>query len=164
MSLHLMSHALCLYVQRVAISLAEKGVPFKRTYIDLANKPEWFLSISPLGKTPILVVGDQPIFEPVAILEYLEETQDIPLHPADPIARAQHRGWVEFSSSILNDIAKFYATREPKIFDDAISSLGQKFARIEERLGGGHYFEDDRFTMIDAAFGPIFGTSIPSTR
>ena len=52
MPLHLMSHALCPYVQRAAISLTEKGVAFERTTVDLANKPEWFLGISPLGKTP----------------------------------------------------------------------------------------------------------------
>ncbi|TIM93278.1 MAG: glutathione S-transferase family protein, partial [Mesorhizobium sp.] len=32
----LVSHHLCPYVQRAAISLAEKGVPFERIDIDLA--------------------------------------------------------------------------------------------------------------------------------
>ncbi|MCV4777127.1 glutathione S-transferase N-terminal domain-containing protein, partial [Escherichia coli] len=45
----LVSHALCPYVQRAAIVLAEKGVPFERRDIDLANKPSWFLKVSPLG-------------------------------------------------------------------------------------------------------------------
>jgi glutathione S-transferase len=39
MTLMLVSHHLCPYVQRVAIALAEKNTPFERTYIDLANKP-----------------------------------------------------------------------------------------------------------------------------
>jgi len=37
----LVSHALCPYVQRAAIALAEKGVAFERRYIDLADKPAW---------------------------------------------------------------------------------------------------------------------------
>ncbi|CAG0946116.1 hypothetical protein GPROT2_03572 [Gammaproteobacteria bacterium] len=45
----LVSHALCPYVQRAAIVLAEKGLPSERRDIDLANKPGWFLAISPLG-------------------------------------------------------------------------------------------------------------------
>ncbi len=73
--LKLISHKLCPYVQRAVIALTEKGVPFERIDIDLANKPEWFLKISPLGKTPVLVVGDHAIFESAVILEYLEETQ-----------------------------------------------------------------------------------------
>ena len=73
--LKLISHKLCPYVQRAVIALTEKGVAFERVDIDLANKPEWFLGISPLGKTPVLLVGDVPIFESAVILEYLEETQ-----------------------------------------------------------------------------------------
>jgi glutathione S-transferase len=55
-TLKLISHKLCPYVQRAVIALAEKGVPFERIDIDLANKPDWFLNISPLGKVPVLVV------------------------------------------------------------------------------------------------------------
>jgi glutathione S-transferase len=151
-----MSHTLCPYVQRAAISLAEKNVPFERTYIDLANKPDWFLKISPLGKTPVLSVHEQSIFESAAILEYLEETLPTPLHPDDPMTRAQHRGWIEFGSAILNDITGFYAARETEIFADKTVSLSAKFARLEEQLGGGPYFHGDTFTLVDAVFGPIF--------
>ncbi len=42
--LKLISHKLCPYVQRAVIALAEKGVPFERIDIDLANKPDWFLA------------------------------------------------------------------------------------------------------------------------
>ena len=49
-ALKLISHKLCPYVQRAVIALTEKGVPFERIDIDLANKPDWFLKISPLGK------------------------------------------------------------------------------------------------------------------
>jgi len=54
--LTLISHHLCPYVQRAAIALGEKGAPFERILIDLANKPDWFLKISPLGKVPLLVI------------------------------------------------------------------------------------------------------------
>ena len=81
-ALKLISHKLCPYVQRAVIALTEKGVAFERIDIDLANKPDWFLKISPLGKTPVLQVGDIAIFESAVILEYLEETQPRPLHPA----------------------------------------------------------------------------------
>ena len=74
MTLTLVSHALCPYVQRAAIALAEKGAPFTRRDVDLARKPDWFLAISPLGKTPVLVVDDTPIFESAAIIEYLDDT------------------------------------------------------------------------------------------
>src|ERR1700758_1695749 len=94
--LKLISHKLCPYVQRAGIALTEKGVPFERIDIDLANKPDWFLKISPLGKTPVLVVGENAIFESAVILEYLEETQAHPLHPSDALRRAErYRGLLQ---------------------------------------------------------------------
>ena len=48
MNLTLASHLLCPYVQRVAIVLHEKGLPFERRWVDLADKPAWFRAISPL--------------------------------------------------------------------------------------------------------------------
>src|SRR4051794_22627389 len=108
----LVSHHLCPYVQRAAISLIEKGVPFERLTIDLANKPAWFKAISPLGKVPLLRVqhgdGQTSIFESAVIPEFPEETQANPLHPANPYARARHRAWIEYGSAILNAIGRFY--------------------------------------------------------
>src|SRR5689334_15487891 len=68
----LVSHPLCPYVQRAAIVLLEKGVPFERRDVDLARKPAWFLDISPLGKTPVLLAGGEAIFESAVICEYLD--------------------------------------------------------------------------------------------
>ena len=48
--IELISFKLCPFVQRSVITLLKKGVEFKITYVDLANKPDWFLAISPLGK------------------------------------------------------------------------------------------------------------------
>src|SRR5215468_5825665 len=107
--LTLVSHHLCPYVQRALIALGEKGVAFDRVDVDLANKPAWFAALSPLGKTPVLKVGSTPIFESAVILEYLEDTQPPPLHPADPLRRAQHRAMIEYAASVLNDIWGFYS-------------------------------------------------------
>src|ERR1044072_3824574 len=102
-SLKLISHKLCPYVQRAVIALKEKGVPFERIDIDLANKPDWFLKISPLGKVPVLVVErdghEVALFESNVICEYIEDTfPDAKLHPQDALDRAQHRAWMEFGS------------------------------------------------------------------
>lgn len=154
--LKLISHKLCPYVQRAVIALTEKGVPFERIDIDLANKPDWFLKISPLGKTPVLVVGDHAIFESAVILEYLEETQAYPLHPADPLRRAEHRAWIEFDSAVLNDIAGFYTAPDKGALDAKAAALEQKFARLEARLVASPWFDGEDFSLVDAVFGPVF--------
>ena len=154
--LKLISHKLCPYVQRAVIALTEKGVAFERIDIDLANKPDWFLAISPLGKTPVLQVGDSAIFESAVILEYLEETQAKPLHPADPLVRAEHRGWIEFGSAVLNDIAGFYAAKDEASFKARTAQLEQKFARLEARVAASPWFDGENFSLVDAVFGPVF--------
>jgi glutathione S-transferase len=154
--LKLISHKLCPYVQRAVIALTEKGVAFERVDIDLANKPDWFLTISPLGKTPVLLVGDVPIFESAVILEYLEETQLKPLHPADPLRRAEHRGWIEFGSTMLSDIAGFYAAVDETAFKAKAAQLEQRFARLEARVAAAPWFDGENFSLVDAVFGPAF--------
>jgi glutathione S-transferase len=154
--LKLISHKLCPYVQRAVIALSEKGVAFERLDIDLANKPVWFLAISPLGKTPVLQVGDTAIFESAVILEYLEETAPKPLHPADPLSRAEHRGWIEFGSAVLSDIAGFYAAPYETTFMARTSQLEQRFARLEVRVAAAPWFDGESFSLVDAVFAPVF--------
>lgn len=154
--LTLVSHHLCPYVQRAAIALAEKGVPFNRVDIDLENRPDWFKAISPLGKVPLLKVGDEVIFESAVILEYLEETQPNPLHPSDPLERAKHRAWMEFGSAVLADIWGFYTATESQAFEAKAEALRAKFVRIEAELTAGPYFAAGRFSLVDAVFGPVF--------
>ncbi|MCA8930150.1 MAG: glutathione S-transferase N-terminal domain-containing protein, partial [Alphaproteobacteria bacterium] len=73
-----------------------KGVEFDVTYINLRDKPGWFLEISPHGKVPVLKVGATPLFESNAIAEFIDETVGAPLHPADPVKRARNRAWTDF--------------------------------------------------------------------
>src|SRR5215470_12261451 len=138
--LTLISHDLCPYVQRAVIALTEKGVPFDRVYIDLNAKPDWFLAISPLGKVPLLKVGDHVIFESAVILEYLEETQARPLYPADPLARARQRAMIEFGSAILSDIWGLEIAPTREVASAKIEALRQKFARLERELDSGPWF------------------------
>ena len=161
-SLTLVSHHLCPYVQRAAIALAEKDVPFERRYVDLSAKPDWFLAISPLGKVPLLIVRQDDgmeaiLFESAVICEYLEETQlGTPLHPADPLARARHRGWIEFGSSILSDLWGFETAKDAIPYEAKRQALMHKFGRVEAELGDGPFFAGAAFSLVDAVFAPIF--------
>jgi glutathione S-transferase len=162
MQLILVSHHLCPYVQRAAIALAEKGIPFERRVIDLAAKPDWFLAISPLGKVPLLIVRqadgtEAVIFESAVICEYLEEAfPQHPLHPADALTRARHRAWIEFGSAILGDLWGYETARDEALFKDKQQALRQKFERAETELGDGPYFAGPAFSLVDAVFAPIF--------
>lgn len=159
-ALTLISHPLCPYVQRAAIALAEKGIAFERIDIDLADKPDWFLRVSPLGKTPVLLVDGQPIFESAAICEYLDETAAPRLHPQDALARARHRAWMEFGSVVLHAIGAFYSATDEAALAVRAADLQRLFTQVEAQLAtrieAGPYFSGADFTLVDAVFGPVF--------
>jgi glutathione S-transferase len=154
--LTLVSHHLCPYVQRAAISLREKRLAFERVYVDLDAPPSWFRALSPLGKVPLLRVGDSVVFESAVILEYLEDTAAPPLHPADPLERARHRAWIEYGSTILNDIWHFYVAPDKQSFEEARETLRTRFVRVEQELAAGPWFAGHSFSLVDCVYGPVF--------
>ena len=158
----LVSFHLCPYAQRAAITLMEKDVAFERVMVDLGNKPDWFRKISPRSKVPLLCVprpegGEAVIFESSVICEYIEETQPGPkLHPQDPLERARHRSWVEFASAILGDVWGLETTRDPEVFEAKRAAVAEKFTWLETELAEGPYFAGTAFSLVDAAFAPVF--------
>ncbi|MGB3493135.1 MAG: glutathione S-transferase family protein [Elainellaceae cyanobacterium] len=155
--LHLVSHILCPYVQRAVITLLTKDIPHERTYIDLSDKPTWFLNMSPLGKVPVLIVDEQHVlFESAVICEYLDEITPGTLLPADPLEKARHRAWIEFGSSILNSIAGFYNAPNEEAFEQKRQELIAKFTWLEKHLGDRPYFAGEHFSLVDGVYGPIF--------
>ena len=101
----LVSFKTCPWVQRSAIILREKNTPFEMRHIEPDNRPDWFLAISPHKKVPVVRIDDKDsLFESNAINEYLDETVEPRLHPADPLKRAVNRAWTDyvptFSSSV----------------------------------------------------------------
>ena len=94
-------------MQRAVIILRAKQIEFEVTYINLRDKPDWFLEISPHGKVPVLVVDDSPLFESNAIAEFLDETVPPRLHPSDPVKRARNRAWTDFVPDFSRAVSKF---------------------------------------------------------
>ncbi|MFZ4558252.1 MAG: glutathione S-transferase family protein [Pseudanabaena sp.] len=154
--LTLISHTLCPYVQRSQITVLEKQIPCDREYIDLANKPDWFLKISPLGKVPLLLVDDEVLFESAVICEYLDEITPDSLHPADALTKAKHRSWIEFGSNLLAKIASFYSAKDEEIFEAKRLDLMANLELLEATIDQAPYFAGEKFSLIDAVYAPIF--------
>ncbi len=114
---HLISSYTCPWVQRSVKTMRAKGVEFDVTYINLRDKPDWFLEISPHGKVPVLKVDDVPLFESNAIAEYLDEEVAPRLHPQAPIVRALNRAWTDYIPTFSGAVSTAaYATGETTVF------------------------------------------------
>lgn len=157
---HLISSLTCPWVQRSVILLRVKKVDFDVTYINLREKPDWFLEISPHGKVPVLKVGDEVLFESNAIAEFLDETFEPRLHPADPIKRARNRAWTDFIPDFARGLTNINYAKSREEVDEAIEVASGRVARVEEALrhrgNDGPYFNGDRISLVDAGYGPFF--------
>jgi len=154
--LELVSFKTCPFVQRAAIVLHEKGVPFTITYIDQASKPDWFVKISPLGKVPLLKVDDTILFESAVIAEYLDEVYPPRLHPADALRRAHNRAWIEFASTLLSSQFQMLMSPDRAAFGAAATRFGELLDRLEAEFGAGPYFNGAALALVDCAFAPLF--------
>ena len=156
MSLHLISFKTCPFVQRAVITLKHKHIDFEITYIDLADPPDWFLELSPLGKVPVLKVDDEVLFESAVINEYLDEITGGELQPREPLARAKNRAWIEFASNMLGNLYMMKMSKDEERYNKYRDVLVSQLQRVEKRLGDGPWFNGEDFSLADTAFAPLF--------
>ncbi|MDH3630385.1 MAG: glutathione S-transferase family protein [Gammaproteobacteria bacterium] len=156
MSLQLISFKTCPFVQRAVITLKHKNIDFDITYIDLADPPDWFLEISPLGKVPVLKVDDEILFESAVINEYLDEITGGDLQPKEPLARAKNRAWIEFASNMLGNLYMMKMSKDEESYNKYRERLVSQLERVEKRLGDGPWFNGAEFSLADTAFAPFF--------
>ena len=142
------------------IVLRTKKVDFEVTYINLREKPDWFLKISPHGKVPVLNVGDDVLFESNAIAEFLDETVSPQLHPTDAIKRARNRAWTDFVADFSKGLSAAYRRDTVEEMEEGRADAEKVLAKLEdaiknERGNDGPYFNGDTLCLVDAAYAPF---------
>ena len=156
----LCSFMTCPWVQRAAIVLQAKKIPYDITYIDRNNRPDWFLAVSPHSKVPVLLIdGKDALFESNAIAEYLEETVAPQLHPEDPIARARNRAWTDYVPTFASAISSTMYSDSEDEFGTRAAKMSGPFGKLEEALAkrgnNGPYFNGAKLSLVDAAYAPF---------
>ncbi|WP_024326012.1 glutathione S-transferase family protein [Thioalkalivibrio sp. AKL19] len=154
--LHLISFAICPFVQRSVITLKYKQAPFELSLIDLADPPEWFRARSPLGKVPVLIVDhDTVLFESAVINEYIDAITPPALMPAEPLEQARTRAWIEYLSE--QTFAQYHwmtATTEDA-FEQARHTAARGLERLEQQMTQDDCLTAPSFSLIDATLAPI---------
>jgi glutathione S-transferase len=161
--LKLVSFDICPYVERSRIVLLEKRLPHEIEFIELANKPAWFLEVSPMGRVPVLLVDGRPIFESMVINELLDELQPAPpLFPDAPIERAEARGWIVFANDVVMPaggaaMLAIAGGARGDALEKPLGNLRGALAKLEEKLAqGGPFFLRRAFSLVDATYAPFF--------
>lgn len=156
----LISFPLCPFVQRSAILLEQKGQQYTRINIDLSNKPDWFLELSPTGKVPVLVVNNDDqsstvLFESAVINEYLDERYGEPLLTGNALQKAHKRAWISYSEGLIVQQYQLMLEKDQNAFEAKLDAFYKALVKMVPRQGGG-YFDGDTFSLVDAAVAPVF--------
>jgi len=154
--LRLISHKLCPFVQRALIVMAERDIPHELRFVDMGEKPDWLLKVSPAGEVPVLCVEGKPLYESTAIIEYLNDISGGSLHPYDPYERARNRAWVELASEVQKKIGALRSAKDEDAFEMHVATLRRRFVSLEDEIGDGPFFNGEHFALVDAAFAPAF--------
>jgi glutathione S-transferase len=141
--------------------LHEKGVDFETYEVDLANKSQEFLSVSPTGKVPVIVVDGDSIYESNVVNQYLDEVTDEPkLMPGDPKRRAYARIWMAFADTdffpavFVASVGRDRGFPEARI-SEAFEKLKAALQKLEERLQDRDYLAGE-FSLADIAYAGNF--------
>ena len=149
----IISFKICPFVQRVTALLEAKEIPYEVEFISLADKPQWFIDISPNAQVPVLITESGiPLFESDAIVEYIDEITQ-PLDTGlSPEQRALDRAWSQQATkNYLVQCGAMRSADESTLVERA-HKLGTAFAKIEKVLGDGPFFHGDSVSNVDVAW------------
>ncbi|MBK1674457.1 glutathione S-transferase [Ectothiorhodospira shaposhnikovii] len=157
MHLRLISFELCPFVQRSVITLRYKQAPYEIDFIDLEHPPEWFLALSPTGKVPVLQVDRQTVlFESAVINEFIDDITPPSLKPTDPLTLALNRAWIEFGSQAIIDQYRIMMSETEHDLEHHLAAAIAGLRRLEASQGEGPWFNGEAFSLVDAAYAPLF--------
>jgi len=141
--------------------LHEKGIDFDVYEVDLSNKSEEFLSVSPYGKVPVVSIDGISLYELNVVNEYLDEVHEIPrLMPTNPEQRALARSWMAFADDYFFPFIFRIRMGSQRGFSEeqvqeAREKLQDALSRLERQLEGKEYLMDT-YTLADIAHAGNF--------
>lgn len=145
---------------RVLWMMEELGVDY--VINPIAPRSAEAKAINPSGKVPALKVGDDVIFDSVAICQFLADKHGKLTAPSGSIARAQQDSWTQFAMDDIELPLWVYAKHDFILPENLRSEAAQKAAAYEfghaltafaERLGDKPYVMGEEFTVPDLLLG-----------
>ncbi|XP_063987352.1 pyrimidodiazepine synthase-like [Diachasmimorpha longicaudata] len=154
--LRLYSMRFCPYAQRVHLVLDQKKIPYDVVFINLGDKPDWYLEKNPLGKVPSieLPTGDI-LFESLLITDYLNEAHaQSNLYPDDPLLKAKDKLLIERFNSVISLMYKLYLepSVDRELFEEALKGLEIFDRELGKR--GTPFFGGNKPGMLDLMIWP----------
>ncbi|MCY4044890.1 MAG: glutathione S-transferase family protein [Cellvibrionales bacterium] len=151
----LVSFVICPFVQRIAALLEAKKAPYEIEYIDLSNKPQWFLDISPNGQVPVLITDEGAIFESEAIYEYLEEISPSLDANRSPYEKSMYRAWSYLGVKNYMVQCALMRSSDADTLKERSDIFGKALDKIENVLDEHQFFHGNALTRVDISWFPL---------
>ncbi|MFZ3443393.1 glutathione S-transferase family protein [Vibrio harveyi] len=155
--LKVISFKICPFVQRVTAALEAKQIPYEIEYINLKDKPQWFLDISPNGQVPVMVTeSGTALFESDAIIEYIEDEYGPLEQGVTNEQRALDRAWSYLGSKHYLAQCGTMSSKDQATFEERAEKLIKAFQKAENQLSGEtKFFKSDELSNVDMAWLPL---------
>jgi len=157
----LYGHPFSSYTWKALIALYDRAIPFKFRSMEEEGSGPVVIAASPLGKFPLLVDGDEQVFEATAIIEWLAATRTegaglIPSDPREAVrARMGDRGFDNYVMNVTTECV-VEAIRTGALSDATRADVGGRLERsyrwIEEWLS--RRADPRRITLVECAAAP----------
>lgn len=153
--MRLYSGTVCPYSHRCRIVLFEKGMDFEVIDVDLMDKSDDFVSISPSNKVPVLVERDLVLTEANIINEYIDERFPHPqLMPPDPVMRGRARLFLHrFEQELYHNVN--IIMQGGKSPDKARANIRENLTQLSQILIKQKFLLGSEFSMLDVAIAPL---------
>ena len=152
----IVSFTICPFVQRVTALLEAKNINYDIEYINLNDKPQWFLDISPNGQVPLLITdGGAALFESDAIVEYIEEITKPLETEVTPEQRALDRAWSYMATKHYLVQCSTMRSADKATYGERSDKLNKAFAKVESALSDGPFFKGTMLSNVDIAWLPL---------
>ncbi|VVC44971.1 Hypothetical protein CINCED_3A021872 [Cinara cedri] len=157
-SIRFYSMRYCPYAQRIQLVLNAKGILHDTVFINLSDKPEWYLDIFPAGKVPAIIYDDKFLFESLYLADFLDEQYSQPrLWNGTPLQKILDKIFIDnFAKVGLAFYKLMMTTSEPEKpnFDELVYSLKPIEAELVQR--GSTFFGGASPNMVDYMIWPWF--------
>ncbi|TKY63359.1 glutathione S-transferase [Spatholobus suberectus] len=141
------------FSNRVELALKLKGVPYKYSEEDLANKSADLLKYNPVHKkVPVLVHDGNPLPESLIIVEYIDETwKNNPLLPQDPYERALAHFWAKTLDDKILPAIWNACWSDEKGREKAVEEALEALKILQEALKDKRFFGGESIGLVDIA-------------
>ncbi len=153
----LYSYRRCPYAMRARMALKYAGIQVEHREIELRNKPQSMLQISPKGTVPVLRIDDLVLDQSLDILRWA-------LQQSDPqewreVDESIANTWIEKNDGPFKTLLDQYKypARFPELDPEAVldEALQVMLIPMEQALQNFQYLMGNRLTWVDVAIFPF---------